>query len=49
MTGLSVGYAVLQLIHATDISLYALVDGLQYERCFGEPLFFSATYHCPPV
>ncbi|AVR04443.1 hypothetical protein A8H26_17915 [Pluralibacter gergoviae] len=47
MTGLSVGYAVLQLIHATDISLYALVDGLQYERCFGEPLFFQQHITAP--
>lgn len=34
----SFSFAAQHLIHSTKVTLYALVDGLQYERYFGEGL-----------
>lgn len=38
MKSTSFSLASQHLIHSTKVTLFALVDGLQYERCFGEEL-----------
>lgn len=38
MSNLSFSLAAQHLIHSSDVSVFALVDGLQYERYFGEEL-----------
>lgn len=38
MSSTSFSLATQHLIHSTKVTLFALVDGLQYERCFGEEL-----------
>lgn len=38
MNGISFSLAAQHLIHSTKVTLFALVDGLQYERYFGEEL-----------
>ncbi len=38
MNSASFSLAVQHLIYSTKVTLYALVDGLQYERYFGEGL-----------
>ena len=38
MSNLSFSFAAQHLIHSSDVSVFALVDGLQYERYFGEEL-----------
>lgn len=57
MKSTSFSLAAQHLIYSTKVTLYALVDGLQYERYFGEglsvpqpaamPLFDTAGFpHC---
>ncbi|WP_151995264.1 DUF4123 domain-containing protein [Buttiauxella massiliensis] len=41
MSSLSFSHAVQSLIHTTEVTLFALVDGLQYERFTGEELVFK--------
>lgn len=38
MSNLIFSFAAQHLIHSSDVSVFALVDGLQYERYFGEEL-----------
>ena len=38
MNSSSFSIAAQHLIHSSDVSVFALVDGLQYERHFGEGL-----------
>lgn len=41
MSSLGFSHAVQSLIHTTEVTLFALVDGLQYERFTGEELTFK--------
>lgn len=47
MSSLSFSYAVQSLIHTTEVNLFALVDGLQYERFTGEELIFKRDIAVP--
>jgi hypothetical protein len=47
MSSISFSHAVQQLIHSTEVTLFALVDGLQYERFSGDELVFQQNITMP--
>lgn len=47
MSSLSFSYAAQLLLHTTEATLFALVDGLQYERFTGEELVFKRDIAVP--
>lgn len=47
MSSISFSHAAQQLIYSTEVTLFALVDGLQYERFSGDELAFQQNIAMP--